>query len=96
MTGGIALVVALVVAIVGPLATYVTASRKLSGKIGTSEAGDLWAESRAMRDEYRERTAALEARVAKLEQANADLTRENDDLKRQLSDITRGSTSART
>jgi hypothetical protein len=79
-----ALVVALTVAIIGPLGAYLGASRKLSGKIGTSEASDLWAESKNIRDDYRERIdagnlrqVALETRVANLEGLNAELTREN-------------------
>jgi septal ring factor EnvC (AmiA/AmiB activator) len=79
-----ALVVALIAAIVGPLATYVVASRKLSGRIDTSEAASLWEESRDIRSDYRDRLAEaekrmaqLEARVAEEERANTKLTREN-------------------
>jgi chromosome segregation ATPase len=78
------LVVALVAAIVGPLVAYVTASRKLSGKIDTSDADKLWAESASIRDDYRgqlqerdKRIAALEKRVTALEQDNNNLIREN-------------------
>lgn len=71
-------------AVIGPLAAYITASRKLSGRIGTSEASQLWAESSKIRDDYRDRLAGtdkrqadLEARVATLEALNVELRREN-------------------
>jgi chromosome segregation ATPase len=82
------LIVALVVATVGPLVAYLGASRKLSGKIGTSEAADLWAESSRIRDDYRDRLdksnlrqAACEERIAKLETDNTGLVRENYELR---------------
>jgi cell division protein FtsB len=78
------LLVALAVATVGPLLTYLVASRKLSGKIGTSDAADLWSESRSIRDDYRDRLdqsnrrqAACEERIAKLESDKNALVGEN-------------------
>lgn len=72
------------IALVGPIGAYLVASRRLSGKIGTSEAGDLWKESQSIRNDYRDRlgvaddrTRDLEKRVAKLEELNNDLVREN-------------------
>jgi chromosome segregation ATPase len=91
-----ALVVALVVATVGPLIAYLGASRKLSGKIGTSEASDLWAESSRIRDDYRERLdksnvrqAELEARVAKCEGENNSLMRDNIALRARVETLER-------
>jgi len=40
----------LVVGVVAPLGAYLAASHKMSGKIGTTEAHDLWEESRAIRE----------------------------------------------
>lgn len=92
MTVSAATLVALVVAVVGPLVAYITASRKLSGRIGTSEAGQLWAESKEIRDDYRDRLtatdirqASLEARVSLLEGLNNELSRENIRLSTQAS-----------
>lgn len=75
----------------GALAIYLTAIRKLSGRISTSEATDLWKESKAMRDDYREqltaaeaRTAALEARIVKLEARNSGLVQENVELREKV------------
>lgn len=77
-------VVALVAAVGAPLIAYVTASRRLSGKIGTSEASTLWAESTKIRVEYlaqlnesNKRIAGCETRIAQLEALNNDLLREN-------------------
>jgi septal ring factor EnvC (AmiA/AmiB activator) len=82
-----AVVVALIAAILGPIATYIIAARKLSGRIDTSEATSLWEESRSIRSDYRDRLAEAEKRMAKLEariadeeRANTTLTRENIDL----------------
>lgn len=86
-----ALIVAVAAVLVGPLVGYLTASRKLSGKIGTSDATELWAASKEMRHEYRDdlasankRLAALEGRLATVEQDNHVLANENLLLKRQV------------
>jgi predicted RNase H-like nuclease (RuvC/YqgF family) len=89
-----ALIVAVFVAVVGPLATYFTIVRRMSGKIGTSEASELWKESNSMREDYRSqisqaagRTLALEERVAKLEERNNELRDENSQLRSQVTEL---------
>jgi chromosome segregation ATPase len=79
-----AILIPVAVAIVAPLGAYLLAARRMSGKVQTSDAGELWAESRAIRDDYRnrlldaaDRSRDLEARVAKLENSNNELNREN-------------------
>lgn len=65
--------VALIAVPVGLLTVYVTylvSKRQNSGSIQTSEAVDLWAESNALRQEYKNRAEILEAR---LEEVNAQL-----------------------
>lgn len=74
-------VIAIVAATVGPLLGYIAATRKLSGKIETSEAESLWAESAAIRSDYRERIKELEERLDRIEGSNVELKRENDELK---------------
>ena len=88
--------VPVVIALVTALGAYFAASRKMSGKVQTSEASDLWKESRAMREELNkrneflrlsldrcnERIAALEDRINDLEAKNYKLHIENGDLKR--------------
>ncbi len=80
----------IIVAIVGPLGTYIAAARKMSGKIGTSEAQQLWDESRSIREwsekrieacdkeisELRETLRKVLARLHNVEEQNARLTRE--------------------
>jgi predicted RNase H-like nuclease (RuvC/YqgF family) len=73
--------IAMLVAAIG---TYIAMARKLSGKIATSEAEQLWKESAAIREDYRSRIqhsdakiVALESRVCALEKANVDLLQRN-------------------
>jgi uncharacterized protein YlxW (UPF0749 family) len=84
----------IVTAIAAPIGAYVLAARKMSGKIDTSSATELWKESRLIRDDYRERllaaaerTTGLEVRVAKLEEINVELLRENLALKQKVSEL---------
>lgn len=67
----------IVVAMIAAGGSYLVALRRLSGKIATSEAAELWQESKAIREDYRERLASLEARVAQLEQQNNELVAAN-------------------
>jgi len=78
-------------ALVAALFGYLAASRKMSGKIETSEAADLWAEAGKMRADYRDRLdtaltriAAGEGRIADVERMNNTLSRENGELREQL------------
>lgn len=84
--------IAILALIVGPLGAYIGISRRLSGKIGTSEAADLWAESKSLREDAAQklaisdnRVSALEVRVRELERDNTTLSRENFDLVRKQS-----------
>lgn len=83
---------AVAAALIGALASYIVAARRFSGKIETTEAKDLWAESRAIRKWSQERIETLNGLVARLETRNAELeTRvdhleaENEALHRELS-----------
>lgn len=83
--------IGLAAASVGAILTYLGAARRLSGKINTSEAEQLWSEARAIRDDYREqlgeatkRTVELENRVAALERKNGELANENAALRQQV------------
>lgn len=55
--------IAIIVAIVGPLATFLAVARKLSGRIVTSEAGDLWQESAAIRTDLLRRNEWLSQKL---------------------------------
>lgn len=90
MGGAAALAIALT-AVVGPLATYVTVSRRQSGRIGSSDADGLWKAAEQMRGEYRDQLAKandrlvnLEGRLAGVEHENNVLANENLLLKRKV------------
>lgn len=81
-------------AVIGPLGAYLVAARRFSGKIESSDAKALWAESRDIRDEYKSQIGALtttvgvlEARVGVVENQNASLARENTHLVQQIRDL---------
>jgi hypothetical protein len=61
--------VAIIVALIAPIGAYLLAARKMSGKINTSEATDLWAESKAIRDWSAERLKACDEEIAALRTA---------------------------
>lgn len=88
MTGALAAldptVGVLIVGIVGALSAYLAAARRFSGKIGSSDAAQLWQESASIREDYRNRIAALEARVASCETANNELANVNGALVQQV------------
>jgi regulator of replication initiation timing len=68
----------------GPLIAYFGVARRASGKIATSEASQLWEESRSIREWATNRISELNATVAKLqgqiellEKRNTSLSLEN-------------------
>jgi len=69
-------IVAIIVGLAAPVVSYLVAARRFSGKIETTEARDLWSESKAIRDWSRKRIEALEKRVQELEDENEKLRRE--------------------
>lgn len=93
--GGIdATLVAIVVALISPLASYLIAARKLSGRIKDSDATELWAESRSIREWSMERVKELdrhidqlEARIVEVEKRNTQLADENRGLQREIYDL---------
>lgn len=78
---------AAILALGAPLASYLVAARKLSGKIGSSDASELWLESRSMREWSKAQIEALTARIAAVEQQNATLASANADLVGQIRDL---------
>ncbi len=71
---------AMAAALVGALASYIVAARRFSGKIETTEAKDLWAESRSIRKWSQERIEELNGVVGRLEKRNAELEQRVDNL----------------
>jgi hypothetical protein len=87
-------IIAIVAAVAAPLGAYLLAARRFSGKIQTSDAKDLWAESRAIRDwgtkrieVLNEQIGRLEKRVATLELRNESLEGKNRALTRQVVEL---------
>jgi hypothetical protein len=81
-------IIAAAAAVLGPALTYIIGVRRLSGRIGTSEAEQLWAESASIREYLNERIDFLEAknrlleeRIALLEDKNRALHEENGALR---------------
>lgn len=73
-----------------PLLTYLVAARRLSGKIKNSEATELWAESRSIREwstnqvkELNDHVDELEKRLVEVEHKNGELLEENKRLLRE-------------
>lgn len=78
---------AIAVALVAAGGAYLVALRQFSGKIETSDAKDLWAESRSIREWSQDRIKELNdviermgERIKDLEQSNAALVLENHHL----------------
>lgn len=89
-----AVLIPIVIAIITPIGAYVLAARRMSGKIGTSDAEQLWEESRSIREDYRtrllqanERALSLEVRMAKAEATNNELMQENYECKRKVAEL---------
>ncbi len=74
---------ALVTALAAPIATYLISQRKISGRVGTSEAAQLWDESQSIRKALREEVSGLRQEVAELrDKVDAANARERDCLER--------------
>lgn len=78
------LVIALIVAAIGPLLSYLAAARKLSGRIRDTDATELWAESRSIREwstarvkDLQDHIEELEERMSELEGTNLKLANEH-------------------
>ena len=85
--GTFAVLAALLAAVVGPILSFLIAARRFSGKIETTEASDLWEESRAIRDWSMQRINALQGVVARLEARLEALELERDQLHREVNTL---------
>lgn len=85
-----AAVVAVVGAGIAAMVTYLVARRTSSGRIGTSDAATLWAESQAMRAELRGEVVSLRAEIFSMSKEIHELKEEIRELRRRLRD-TQGS-----
>ena len=76
--------IALIVALVGPVGAYLVAVRQLSGKIKNSDASELWEESRSIREWSTARNKELTEQIERLETRVDELEEENRQLKAQI------------
>lgn len=77
MNAWVAPVLVLVGICISSVVTWLIARRSTSGSISTSDAASLWAESNALRKEYRDRAEQLEAQ---LQEVNDKLQTMTDEL----------------
>jgi peptidoglycan hydrolase CwlO-like protein len=80
-------IVPLLVGQSAPVLLYLSAARRLSGRIATTDASKLWDEANQIREDYRARIKELnevigrcEARIDSLETRNDMLAKENNNL----------------
>jgi Flp pilus assembly protein TadB len=78
--------------VVGALGAYLAAARRLSGRVRTSDAAELWKESSAIRRELEERNRYLSIRLDKLSDELNVLRQENARLLRLVNGATRKDT----
>jgi len=85
------IILTLIGILAAPLLGYLAAARRLSGKVASSEAADLWEESRSIRQDYQKRIEELnkviyncQQRIDELERRNDQLYLENGNLKRMI------------
>lgn len=84
----VGIIFAVAAAVLGPIWAYLAAAKKLSGRINTSEASQLWDEAGKLRFEYkaeltelREITTRLRVRIEELDEKNEALHSENETLR---------------
>jgi polyhydroxyalkanoate synthesis regulator phasin len=85
----IAVALAVFSALASPGIAYFVATRRLSGKITTSEAADLWKESSAIRDDYRGQLQAAWGRIKDLEADLRTVRQENEELRTEINRLKR-------
>jgi predicted RNase H-like nuclease (RuvC/YqgF family) len=82
-------VIALIAATISPVVAYLIAARQFSGKIETSNAADLWNESKNIREWAMQRIRSLESTVNTLEGRVRELEKHSDSLAREKRQLER-------
>lgn len=84
----------IILALIAPVGAYALAVRRMSGRVNTSTATELWQEASDIRIEQRvqgeksfERIVNLEKRVANLEGINTGLVRTNFELQNRIIEL---------
>jgi hypothetical protein len=85
---------AVAAAVIGPFLSFIVASRRMSGRIETTDADQLWEEAREIRKDYarqvglcRKENADLRANLQTLRKDNVKLREENGDLRKQVTTL---------
>lgn len=81
------LITSIVPVAVVAILTYLQVYRKLSGKINTSEASELWKESNSLRQEYRDTIDKYERKISQLEGVVEEQRKKIRQLEREISDL---------
>lgn len=86
MGDALLIIVPIVVACLTVIGTFVAGRIQRSGTTKTSESGELWEESKAIRLELRAENIELKGKNVKLQEENLKLLQENFRLKEKLED----------
>lgn len=81
------IIIGLVASLIAAAGTYFIAARQFSGKIETSDAAQLWAESRSIRDWSTKRLEELNQLVARLEVQLGTVRTENRALHQRVAEL---------
>lgn len=84
----LAVIISSVSLVIAPLVSYMTVSRRLSGKIQSSEAIDLWKESASIREDYRRELIRAVDQIENLRESNLQLRTELNEMKIKVSNLT--------
>jgi len=76
----------IIVAFIGPIGAYFLAARKMSGNVGTSEAEQLWAESKAIRDWGSDQISTLTLELTKVRRLLTDALARIAELESEVND----------
>jgi len=79
--------VAVLVAVLAPLFTYLGIARKTSGRIATTEASKLWEEAGSLRAVYRDEITRLRDSIEVLEREIRALKVENQQFKVRIAEL---------
>lgn len=80
-------IIAVLVAVLAPLFTYLGIVRKTSGRIATTEASKLWEEAGSLRAVYRDEITRLHDAIEVLDREIRSLKIENQEFKVRIAEL---------
>lgn len=84
MTPLVVAIVSLAGTVLAGVGAYLAMARRLSGRIDTTEAADLWRAATEIREEMRSEIQECRQRIDELERLNNELRQRNEHLSRRL------------